>query len=133
MLHTALAGDEQVVLFELRELLEEVLDSVEVVLGGGVVCALVVLQRGVRVREADPDRGLKVQHVGLLGPGPLEGHQLGRIALVHPEWAVFVKEAVKRAAARAAVEPEHGRCGLRAVVGLDEPETNLMSRGHQKV
>eukprot|EP00050_Salpingoeca_kvevrii_P008175 m.301274 g.301274 ORF g.301274 m.301274 type:complete len:408 (-) comp14701_c0_seq1:232-1455(-) len=105
----ALARQEELVVAVLIKLVKKLLERVQVVLGGRVVSAVVVAGI-VGIRKAHTNRCLEVEHVGVLVPAVLKRNELGGVGAVQAKGTVFVEEAIERAAARTAVEPEDDGC-----------------------
>mmetsp|Transcript_17834 Transcript_17834/g.42447 ORF Transcript_17834/g.42447 Transcript_17834/m.42447 type:complete len:202 (+) Transcript_17834:433-1038(+) len=114
-----LGGDVEVRMCVLRVLGEKPDDEV-VVVGGGLVVAIVDLGARRRVGETNTNWLLNEDHVGQLVPRVrvhLEGSAVRRRA----ERALLGQEATESRASGTTVGPENKRVLGRVVLGLDEP------------
>ena len=129
-----LAGYEELVAAQRRELVEEDADCIDEV-GAGLLIARSQVGVVTDGGEANARGLLNEDHVGALGPGEVVDVDVA--VLVGPEGTLLTEEAQQPRASRPSVRPgNHGRACRVDVSGRDEPEENglvALASGHVQV
>ena len=112
----ALAGEVELVLFEVGELVEE-LDQGLVVVGRH--CPVVVLEAALRAAEANASRRLDVEKIGLHVPGVWIYSELLSPFLEHKR-PVFVDHPQQAGTPGSSVQPEHDRVIIGISLRIEE-------------
>lgn len=117
-----LSSDPEVVVSQVREVVEEPDQEVKVVIGGLEVIGDVV-RRGVAVRESNTSWGFQVDNVGVGVPRVRVVNQ-GDVGLVSGPviGSVFVQKTIERRASRSSVQPENNGIIFRGFgLRIEEP------------
>ena len=103
-----LSSNVELVLSILREVSKPLDEELEGIIGGTSIVSVEVVRGGVRVRETDSSRALKVEHVGNTSPAIRildESGIIARITSFPGERSVLIQETVQRRATRSSVQP----------------------------